>query len=172
MKNGNNNYMPRLDNCLEMQENINLETIKLFLPKWQELFQEYKLELVSPYSFYEILDNPHPKDEQDDFILVPREAQASIKFSLKNIRHKNFDFEAILLNNKINITKSVYQYGEYCRDKLYELIIKQMNKQEDSFNYQSYKDWVDLKINSIDYRFIIHNYKIDQEDLLKINTKD
>jgi hypothetical protein len=160
--------MPRLDNCERKIYNISIENLKKACESLHEIFPEFYHEAYEPYSFSEVQDNPNPEDEDDDFILVPITADYAIKFVLKNIAHRNFNFEVLLLNNTLYITNSVYQYGNYASDKLYKLISDRLLLKDNLFTYPSYKLWVDYQKDSRD---AIHNYKIDQEDLLKINIK-
>ena len=149
----------RLDKC-KFVANVTVEQVENCLQLWQQSFPQYQLTFEKPSHFNEIQDNPDPKDFRDDLIFVPRKADCKLSMALKNARHNNWDFKIVIYQNNLYFASGVYYYSHYVSDQLYNLFLN--NK----YQIDTYQNWAD---NHPDPKWSKHNYKIDQEDLVKIS---
>ena len=166
--------MPRLDNCQRVFSDFNVELVEKLFPRWQKTLPQYSMELIKPYGFNEVQDNPKPKNWRDDLVFIPRQGDCGVKCSLTKMRHQNFDFSVVLLKENLYVVSGVYYYSHYIADQLQKLIMKQsirLNKDDFNdfvFEMESYKDWSE---HQKDAKTAIHNYKVDIEDLRSISVE-
>lgn len=151
--------------------NILREDIKSkLLDRWKNYCQQYNIECAELYSFTEWQDNPNPKSFRDDTIYIHHEGDFGANFSLKGCNHINFNFKIVLYNNDLYFAPGVYYYSHYIRDELFRMSQQILTTDNVEFSPQTYKQWVDDQPQS-EQRMAQHNFKIDTEDLLKLNIK-
>jgi len=166
----------RLKDCLcILNANLNLDKFKSIFNFLTKEFDQYSFDFKSPYNWLERIPNPDYKPDNvvpdDEEILEYREAAFGFKMGLKKVTHANFNIECIYYQGNIYIAPCAYYYAKFNADNLKSLIETLLLPDTFTFggqlmyNKQTYKQWIDAHP---DQKWAQHNYKIDKEDLVKI----
>jgi hypothetical protein len=156
----------RLDKCLVV-ESVSVEELKNSYSTCSKAFPQYAITMQFPCEFMETVDNPRPIGFRDAEESNLQKADCGFLFELKNCNHQNFNVKLIHFNGKIYIFKGVYQYANYVADQVANFLNSLKNLSPDQvFVSEPYKSWCDEEFKK--ESLVLHNYKVDKEDLNKL----
>lgn len=155
----------RLDKCLVV-ESLSVEDLKKAYSNCRKAFPQYAITMQFPCEFTETVDNPYPIGFRDSETISLQQADCGFLFELKNCTHSNFNVKLIHYNSKIYIFKGVYQYANYIADQVKAFLESPSLLSEEDFKFESYRSWCDNEFKK--ESLVIHNYKVDKEDLIKL----
>lgn len=155
----------RLEKCL-IVESLSVEDLKKAYSNCRKAFSQYAITMQFPCEFTETIDNPYPTGFRDPETTNLQKADCGFLFELKNCNHQNFNIKLIHYNNKIYIFKGVYQYANYIADYVKAFLESSNALSGEEFKFESYRAWCDNEFKK--ESLVLHNYKVDKEDLTKL----
>jgi hypothetical protein len=152
----------KLDKCLVV-DSVLLGDLKKSYSTCSKSFPQYALTMQFPCEFMETVDIIKPLGFRDAEEFKLQKADCGFLFELKNCLHQNFNVKLVHFNGKIYIYRGVYQYANYIADQ----IVNFLNglPHDKPFESEPYKSWCDKEFKK--ESLVLHNYKIDKEDLFK-----
>lgn len=155
----------RLEKCLVV-DCVSVEDLKKAYSNCRKAFPQYAITMQFPCEFTETVDNPYPIGFRDPETSKLQKAECGFLFELKNCVHQNFNIKLIHYNNKIYIFKGIYQYANYVADQVKSFLESPNALTGEDFNFESYRAWCDNEFKK--ESLVLHNYKVDKEDLVKL----